>query len=86
MKRYILLSLLSVTMFFSSCEKDINIDFPVAPSPYVIEGYIENGQGPFVTVSRGISFINKISKVKCFVGKVVIKSLNFFPCCSKVNN
>ncbi len=61
MKRYILLSLLSVTMFFSSCEKDINIDFPVAPSPYVIEGYIENGQGPFVTVSRGISFINKIS-------------------------
>jgi hypothetical protein len=61
MKRYILLSLLSVTMFFSSCEKDINIDFPVAPSPYVIEGYIENGQGPFVTVSRGISFINEIS-------------------------
>ncbi len=61
MKRYILLSLLSVSMFFSSCEKDINIDFPVAPSPYVIEGYIENGQGPFVTVSRGISFINEIS-------------------------
>jgi hypothetical protein len=75
MKRYILLSLLSVTMFFSSCEKDINIDFPVAPSPYVIEGYIENGQGPFVTVSRGISFINEISNddfLNLFVDNAIV--------------
>ena len=61
MKQKFLFSIIASIFILQSCEKDINIDFPIAPSPYVIEGYIENGQGPFVTVSRGISFINEIS-------------------------
>ena len=61
MKQKLLFSLLASMFILQSCEKNIDIDFPIAPSPYVIEGYIENGQGPFVTVSRGISFINEIS-------------------------
>ena len=61
MKQKFLFILIASIFILQSCEKDINIDFPIAPSPYVIEGYIENGQGPFVTVSRGISFINEIS-------------------------
>ncbi len=45
----------------ASCEKNIDVDFPPGESPYVIEGYIEEGQFPLVTISRGISFLSNIS-------------------------
>ena len=48
MKQKFLFSSFASMLILQSCEKNIDIDFPIAPSPYVIEGYIENGQGPFV--------------------------------------
>jgi hypothetical protein len=50
-----------VIITFISCEKNIDIDFPAGEAPYVIEGYIENGQVPYVFVSRGASFLGQIS-------------------------
>ncbi len=58
-KYFILLSM--IILFFASCEKNIDIDFPPGEKPYVIEGYIENGEIPLLSISRGISFLNTIS-------------------------
>lgn len=46
---------------FVSCEKNIDVDFPPGELPYVIEGYIENGTIPLVSISRGVSFLKSIS-------------------------
>ena len=53
--------LLAVLLSFSACEKNIDVDFPPGEQPYVVEGYIENGVVPIVSVSRGVSFLKNIS-------------------------
>lgn len=50
-----------LTIGFTACEKNIDVDFPPGEVPYVIEGYIENGTIPIVSVSRGVSFLSTIS-------------------------
>ncbi len=46
---------------FIACEKNIDVDFPPGELPYVIEGYMENGTIPLVSISRGVSFLKSIS-------------------------
>lgn len=46
---------------FTSCEKNIDVDFPPGEQPYVIEGYIENGTIPLISISRGVSFLSNIT-------------------------
>lgn len=58
-KSYLFIFLLAFG--FVSCEKDIDVDFPPGELPYVIEGYIENGTIPLVSISRGVSFLKSIS-------------------------
>jgi hypothetical protein len=50
-----------ITIGFTACEKNIDVDFPPGETPYVIEGYIENGTFPYLTISRGVSFLSTIS-------------------------
>lgn len=57
----ILLFVLFFVLLFSACEKNIDVDFPPGEQPYVIEGYIENGVVPIVSISRGVSFLKNIS-------------------------
>ncbi len=59
-KKYIFILVLSI-LSFVGCEKNIDVDFPPGEVPYVIEGYIENGTIPLVSISRGVSFLSSIS-------------------------
>lgn len=58
-KSYLFIFLLAFG--FVSCEKNIDVDFPPGELPYVIEGYIENGTIPLLSISRGVSFLKSIS-------------------------
>ncbi len=58
---HIVVFLFAITLLFSACEKNIDVDFPPGEQPYVIEGYIENGVVPIVSISRGVSFLKNIS-------------------------
>ncbi len=58
MKKHIptLCSSLLISLFFLpfilSCEKEITIDLPSAENKIVVEGYIENGEHPYVMLSK----------------------------------
>ena len=57
----IVVFLFAMLLLFSACEKNIEVDFPPGEQPYVVEGYIENGVVPIVSISRGVSFLKNIS-------------------------
>ncbi len=42
----------------SSCEKDITVDLPQPEDQYVVEGYIEPGQIPYVLISKTAAFFS----------------------------
>lgn len=52
---------IALLLSLSACEKNIDVDFPPGEQPYVIEGYIENGVVPIVSISRGASFLKNLS-------------------------
>ena len=58
---FFLLIVLALVLLFSACEKNIEVDFPPGEQPYVIEGYIESGVVPIISISRGVSFLKNIS-------------------------
>lgn len=55
----ILLLLLTI-IGFASCEKVLDIDLPEGVNGIVFEGYIENGQFPYVIVSRSQNYFDPI--------------------------
>jgi hypothetical protein len=57
-----ILILLLLSISYISCEKNVDVDFPPGELPYVIEGYIENGTIPLISISRGVSFLKSISR------------------------
>lgn len=44
----------------SSCETDITLDLPQSPQKLVVEGHIENGQFPYVVLTRNFSFYSGV--------------------------
>lgn len=52
----IILSVLTLSMLIFSCEKDITIELPSPEDAIVVEGHIENGQFPYVLLTRNIGF------------------------------
>jgi hypothetical protein len=46
---------------FSSCEKEITVDLPVAPEQIVVEGSIEQGQPPVVFLTRSQGYFEPTS-------------------------
>ena len=61
MNRVLFILLTILTIGFTACEKNIDVDFPPGEKPYVIEGYIENGVVPIISISRGVSFLSTIT-------------------------
>lgn len=61
LKRIYIPIILICALAFPSCEKNIDVDFPPGEQPYVIEGYIENGTIPIISISRGVSFLSNIT-------------------------
>ncbi|MBC8045684.1 MAG: DUF4249 family protein, partial [Fimbriimonadaceae bacterium] len=47
--------------FLSSCEKEITLDIPQAEPKLVVEGSIENGMPPFITLTQTIPFYGEIN-------------------------
>jgi hypothetical protein len=58
---------------FVSCEKEINIDLSEKEKQIVVEGVIETGQQPYVTIANSIGFFDKIdlSNVQYVKGAIV---------------
>lgn len=55
-----LLSILSVSLFLVSCEKEITVDLPKAESKVVIEGFIEQDQPPILFISRSAGYFDPV--------------------------
>ncbi|MBN2728041.1 MAG: DUF4249 domain-containing protein [Bacteroidales bacterium] len=49
-----------LSLFFVSCEKEIDIDLPQPENKLVVEGWIENGEYPVVIISRNSSYFDPI--------------------------
>lgn len=71
----ILIGLLFTAIVLVSCEKEITVNFPSGEPVVVIEGYIENGQPPYVFLTNTIPFLGNISAaeyMKYFISGAVI--------------
>lgn len=60
MNKY-LLSIIA-SLFFISCEKNIDLDLPDANSKIVVEGYVESGFVPYVILSRSQNYFDPIGQ------------------------
>ncbi len=56
-----LVFLFSVSILFSSCEKNIDFNLKYAAPVLVVDAQIENGDVPTVALSRSLSFFSQIS-------------------------
>jgi hypothetical protein len=58
-------------LLFTACEKDIIVDLPDPEKQYIVEGYIEQNQHPYVFVSKNIPYFEKIS-INSLMNKMVL--------------
>ena len=56
-----ILIILTLSLFFIACEKDITVDLPKTELKYVVEGYIEEGQHPYIILTKNSSYYEPIS-------------------------
>lgn len=56
MKRFLIITLFFTGLLFLSCEKDITVDLPQPDPKIVVEGYIFEGERPYVILSRNSGF------------------------------
>lgn len=66
--------LILVILFFSSCEKAINIELRPVNDQLVVEATIENNKPPFVILSKNLNFFSTISNV--LIASSFIKNAN----------
>ncbi len=59
-KRIIHISLFILIMAIYACEKDITVDLPNPESSIVVEGYIENGQVPYVILTQNSPYFEEV--------------------------
>lgn len=59
MKNFIYI--LFAIFLFTSCEKDITVDLPKPEEKYVVEGYIEQYQHPYVFITKNLPYFDQIS-------------------------
>lgn len=53
---FLMLALISLLFIFDSCEKDITIELPEQEPVLVVEGRIENGQPPYVILTKSTGY------------------------------
>ncbi len=53
-------ALAGMALLLSSCEKNITVDLPHSGSQLVVEGYIEDGQYPYIILTRSAGFFSPI--------------------------
>ncbi|MBI5219288.1 MAG: DUF4249 domain-containing protein [Bacteroidia bacterium] len=60
MKRLYIYILVLLCVFWQACEKDITVDLPKPDRSIVIEGAIESGRFPWITVTKNTPFFEPI--------------------------
>jgi hypothetical protein len=73
------LGIVSLLLFLSSCEKDIDIELDASQPQLVVDASIENGQVPIVFLSRSLDFFSRIDSSKLsasFVRNATVKISN----------
>jgi hypothetical protein len=53
--------LISIGILASSCEKEITLDIPQAEPKLVVEGFIESGLPPFISLTQTVPFYGEIN-------------------------
>lgn len=61
-RKYGFLVALSAVVLFSACEKEVNLELPDAETKVVVEGVIENGQHPYVVLTRSSSYFAPVGE------------------------
>jgi hypothetical protein len=64
---------------FTSCERELDLNLPEKDAPIVVEGYVENGEIPYVILAKGTGFFDAIdsstfSKLGIFNAKVMLNN------------
>jgi len=59
-KYYLIVLILTTTLLWFSCEKEITIDIPQPETKIVIEGAIEEGQYPWVFISKNSPYFEPV--------------------------
>jgi len=60
MKKFLFITLFFTGLLFLSCEKDITVDLPQPDAKIVVEGYIFEGERPYVILSRNSGYFDPI--------------------------
>jgi hypothetical protein len=60
--RNILFAVLSLAVFLTSCEKEMNIDMPAYTPSVVIEGFIVNDMAPVVILTKNVEYVSTAGK------------------------
>lgn len=78
MKKYLTSTLLFlfVVILFTSCEKEITIDLPEEPPKLVVEGWIEQGKGPIVILTKSSPYFDPIDLTA--IMSVIVKDAKVF--------
>jgi hypothetical protein len=53
-------TMVTCSVFLTSCEKNITISIPTAASQVVVEGHIETGQGAYVVLTRSSGYFDPV--------------------------
>lgn len=64
------------SLLFFSCQKNISIDIPDAPSQIIVDGYIESGSFPIVVLTTSTPYFNEFGASElygAFVHDAVVK-------------
>jgi hypothetical protein len=56
-----IITLILGTVFWYSCERDINIELPENASKLVVDGKIEQGQPPYVSLTKSVPYFDETS-------------------------
>lgn len=72
------ISLLAIIIGFASCEKVLDIDLPEGVDGIVFEGYIENGQFPYVIITRSSNYFDPINTAADAIANSLVEADSVF--------
>ena len=72
------LAALALVLSLASCEKEITIEVPESARQLVFEGYVENGQFPYVIITRSSSYFDPISTQISALAEVIVRGAEVY--------
>lgn len=72
------MALVALVALFVSCEKDITIEVPDSARSIVFEGYVENGQFPYVIITRSSGYFDPINTQASALAESIVRDADVF--------